>query len=32
MNSNIQSVLFAPKSLDFWVATADADNAASHTR
>ena len=32
MNSNIQSVLFAPKSLDFWVANADAKNVASHTR
>ena len=32
MNSNIQSVLFAPKSLDFWVANADANNVASHTR
>ncbi len=32
MSSNIQSVLFAPKSLDFWVANADAKNVASHTR
>ena len=32
MNSNIQSVLFAPKSLDFWVANADANHVASHTR
>ncbi len=32
MNSNIQSVLFAPRSLDFWVANADAQNVASHTR
>ncbi len=32
MNSNIQSVLFAPGSLDFWVANADSDNVASHTR
>ena len=32
MSSNIQSVLFAPKSLDFWVANADAQNVASHTR
>ena len=32
MGSNIQSVLFAPKSLDFWVANADAENVASHTR
>lgn len=32
MNSNIQSVLFAPETLDFWVANADAKNVASHTR
>ena len=32
MGSNIQSVLFAPKSLDFWVANADGQNVASHTR
>ena len=32
MNSNIQSVLFAPKTLDFWVANADSQNVASHTR
>ena len=32
MSSNIQSVLFAPKSLDFWVANADANKVASHTR
>lgn len=32
MNSNIQSVLFAPDTLDFWVANADSDNVASHTR
>ena len=32
MGSNIQSVLFAPRSLDFWVANADAQNVASHTR
>lgn len=32
MKSNIQSVLFAPDSLDFWVANADSDNVASHTR
>lgn len=32
MNSNIQSVLFAPDSLDFWVANADSENVASHTR
>lgn len=32
MNSNIQSVLFAPDTLDFWVANADSKNVASHTR
>ena len=32
MTSNIQSVLFAPDSLDFWVANADSENVASHTR
>ncbi|MDF1812316.1 MAG: C45 family autoproteolytic acyltransferase/hydrolase [Verrucomicrobiales bacterium] len=32
MNSNIQSVLFAPESLDLWVANADSENVASHTR
>jgi len=32
MNSNIQSVLFAPMTLDFWVANADSQNVASHTR
>jgi hypothetical protein len=32
MTSNIQSVLFAPETLDFWVANADAKNVASHTR
>ena len=32
MTSNIQSVLFAPDTLDFWVANADAKNVASHTR
>ena len=32
MNSNIHSVLFAPESLDFWVANADSANPASHTR
>ena len=32
MSSNIQSVLFAPKGLDFWVANADGQNVASHTR
>ena len=32
MTSNIQSVLFAPDTLDFWVANADNKNVASHTR
>lgn len=32
MTSNIQSVLFAPDTLDFWVANADSANVASHTR
>lgn len=32
MNSNIHSVLFAPDTLDFWVANADSQNVASHTR
>ena len=32
MSSNIQSVLFAPDTLDFWVANADGQNVASHTR
>ena len=32
MTSNIQSVLFAPDTLDLWVANADAVNVASHTR
>lgn len=32
MNSNIHSVLFAPETLDFWVANADSENPASHTR
>ena len=32
MNSNIHSVLFAPETLDFWVANADSTNPASHTR
>jgi hypothetical protein len=32
MTSNIQSVLFAPRTLDFWVANADSSNVASHTR
>lgn len=32
MNSNIHSVLFAPDTLDFWVANADDRDVASHTR
>ncbi|MDB6034385.1 MAG: Alpha/beta hydrolase family protein [Verrucomicrobiales bacterium] len=32
MNSNIHSVLFAPDTLDFWVANADDKNVASHAR
>ncbi len=32
MTSNIHSVLFAPETLDFWVANADSENVASHTR
>ena len=32
MTSNIQSVLFAPETLDFWVANADSTNVASHAR
>jgi hypothetical protein len=32
MTSNIHSVLFAPDTLDFWVANADSENVASHTR
>ncbi len=32
MSSNIHSVLFAPDTLDFWVANADGRNVASHTR
>jgi hypothetical protein len=32
MNSNIHSVLFAPDSLDLWVANADSENVASATR
>lgn len=31
MNSNIHSVLFAPDTLDLWVANADGENVASHT-
>jgi hypothetical protein len=32
MGSNIHSVLFAPETLEFWVANADSKNVASHTR
>jgi len=32
MKSNIHSVLFAPETLDFWVANADSSNVASHCR
>ncbi len=32
MISNIHSVLFAPDTLDFWVANADGKNVASHSR
>lgn len=32
LDSNIQSVLFAPETLDFWVANADSKNVASHAR
>ena len=32
MKSNIHSVLFAPETLDFWVANADSKNVASATR
>lgn len=32
MTSNIHSVLFAPDTLDFWVANADSKNVASHAR
>ena len=32
MTSNIHSVLFAPDTLDFWVANADSKNVASETR
>ena len=31
MGSNIHSVLFAPDTLDVWVANADNENVASHT-
>jgi isopenicillin-N N-acyltransferase-like protein len=32
MTSNIHSALFEPGTLDFWVANADAENPAAHTR
>ncbi|MCY2953202.1 MAG: C45 family autoproteolytic acyltransferase/hydrolase [Planctomycetota bacterium] len=32
MTSNIHSILFAPETLDFWVANADSKNPAAHTR
>jgi hypothetical protein len=32
MTSNIHSVLFAPDTLELWVANADSDHPASHTR
>jgi hypothetical protein len=32
MTSNIHSVLFEPETLDFWVANADSQNPAAHTR
>lgn len=32
MNSNIHCALFAPETLDFWVANADSQNVASHCR
>lgn len=32
MTSNIQCALFAPGTLDFWVANADSQNVAAHTR
>lgn len=32
MKSNIHSVLFAPETLDFWVANADSELPASHAR
>jgi hypothetical protein len=31
MNSNIQSVLFAPDTLEFWVANAEDGKPASHS-
>jgi isopenicillin-N N-acyltransferase like protein len=32
MKSNIHAVLFAPETLDLWVANADSENVASHAR
>jgi len=32
MTSNIHCALFAPDTLDFWVANADSQNVAAHTR
>jgi isopenicillin-N N-acyltransferase like protein len=32
MTSNLHSALFEPGSLDFWVANADSQNPAAHTR
>ena len=32
MTSNLHCALFAPESLDFWVANADSQNVAAHTR
>ncbi|HEY5912894.1 MAG TPA: C45 family peptidase [Verrucomicrobiae bacterium] len=32
MNSNLHCALFAPDTLDFWVANADSRNPAAHTR
>ncbi len=32
MTSNIHSALFEPDTLDFWVANADSENPAAHTR
>jgi len=32
MTSNIHSALFEPETLDFWVANADSENPAAHTR
>ena len=32
MTSNIHCALFAPDTLDFWVANADSQNVAAHAR